>query len=89
MPRGGKRENAGRKPCTIKGLAKHLGKFDAELILAKINGGQKWIQLATSEDENVSLKAMIYLTDRAYGKPPQELKHTGKLTLEKLITSDD
>jgi hypothetical protein len=88
MAHGGKRENAGRKPSTFKGVAKKLGKFQAEVLLSKINGNQRWIELATSDDENVSLKAMIYLTDRAYGKAIQPLNHSGTVTLEQLIASD-
>jgi hypothetical protein len=73
MASGGKRQGAGRKPSTIKGLVKHLGKFDAEALFVKIKGREKWEELAESDDENVRLKTLIYLTDRAYGKVSQPI----------------
>lgn len=86
MAAGGKRKGAGRKPSTIKGLVKKLGKFDAEALLAKINGNQKWLELSSCGDPRVELEVMKYLTDRAYGKVTQPLMHSGKITLEDLIS---
>ena len=57
----------------MKGLVKKLGKFDAEALFCQIKGREKWQELANSEDENVRLKALIYLTDRAYGKVTQPI----------------
>lgn len=89
MAAGGKRAGAGRKPSTLKGLSKKLGKFDAEILLAKINGNQKWLDLAKCGDLRVELEVMKYLTDRAYGKVTQPLDHSGKVTLESLITGGE
>jgi hypothetical protein len=85
MAAGGKRAGAGRKPSTIKGLVKKLGKFDAEALLSKINGNQKWIDLASCGEPRVELEVMKYLTDRAYGKVTQPLDHSGRVTLEQLV----
>jgi hypothetical protein len=76
--RGGRRPGAGRKPCTIKGMVKQLPKDSAELILAEIKANQKWLDLANSEDENIQLKVLMYLTDRAYGKAKQSMQATGE-----------
>jgi hypothetical protein len=31
-------------------------------------------------------RALQYVTDHGYGRPKQELEHTGKVTLETLLT---
>lgn len=49
----------------------------AELILTEIKANKKWVDLANSKDERISLDTMKYLTDRAYGKPKQSLEHSG------------
>lgn len=77
MAKGGKRAGAGRKPSTLKGLVKKLGKFDAEALLAKINQNQKWQQLANSEDQRIVLETLKYLSDRAYGKAKQTIEGAG------------
>lgn len=73
--KGGKRPGAGRKPSTIKGIAKKLPKESAELLLAEINAHSKWLSLANSNDERIMLETLKYLSDRAYGKP--QVAHTG------------
>ena len=83
--RGGKRDGAGRKPRTINTVVKKLPKDTASLILAEIKANQKWVRLANSEDERVQLDVLKYLTDRAFGKAPQELKNTGELTIKRVI----
>ncbi len=88
MARGGKREHAGRKPSTIKGLVKKLGKFDAEALLAKINSNQKWMALSKCGEPRVELEVMKYLTDRAFGKVSQPLEHSGRITLEDLVCGE-
>uniref|UniRef100_E6QIE2 Uncharacterized protein n=1 Tax=mine drainage metagenome TaxID=410659 RepID=E6QIE2_9ZZZZ len=74
--KGGKRPGAGRKPSTIKGIAKNLPKESAELLLAEINAHSKWLSLAESADERIRLETLKYLTDRAYGKARQAIEHT-------------
>jgi hypothetical protein len=71
--KGGKRPGAGRKPSTIKGIAKKLPKASAELLLAEINANSKWVTLANSDDERIQLETLKYLTDRAYGKARQAI----------------
>jgi hypothetical protein len=76
--KGGKRAGAGRKPSTIKGIAKKLPRESAELLLAEIKAQSKWRALAASKDERIVLDTLKYLTDRAYGKAPQALEVGGK-----------
>jgi len=64
---------AGRKPSTIKGIAKKLPKESAELLLAELNANSKWVSLANSDDERIQLEILKYLTDRAYGKARQSI----------------
>lgn len=71
--RGGKRYGAGRKPSTIKGIVKQLPDGSAKLILAEIKANERLVQLAKSEDENVSLQTIKFLWEHAYGKAPQTL----------------
>ena len=75
--KGGKRPGAGRKPSTIKGVARILPKDTSALILAEIKANQRWIDLANSEDERIQLDTLKYLTDRAFGKPKQAIEHSG------------
>jgi hypothetical protein len=72
--KGGKRPGAGRKPSTIKGIAKKLPRESAELLLAEINAHSKWMSLADSADERIVLETLKYLTDRAYGKARQAIE---------------
>lgn len=76
--KGGKRPGAGRKPSTIKGIAKKLPKESAALLLAEINAHEKWVSLANSTDERIQLETLKYLTDRAYGKARQAIQATVK-----------
>jgi hypothetical protein len=75
--RGGRRPGAGRKPSTIKGVARKLPKDTAALILAEIKANRKWVELTSSEDEYIVLGALKYLTDRAFGKAKQSIETTG------------
>lgn len=75
--KGGKTAGAGRKPSTLKGIAKLLPRETAELLLAEINAHKKWVNLANSDDERIVLESLKYLTDRAYGKANQAVEHTG------------
>jgi hypothetical protein len=74
--KGGRRPGAGRKPSTIKGIAKKLPKESAELLLTEINANSKWVTLANSGDERIQLETLKYLTDRAYGKARQAIQAT-------------
>jgi hypothetical protein len=71
--RGGRRPGAGRKPSTLKGIAKMLPRESAELILTEIDANQKWVKLCNCEKESIVLEALKYLTDRAYGKAKQSM----------------
>ena len=71
--KGGRRPGAGRRPSTIKGIARKLPKESAELLLAEINANSKWVSLANSDDERIQFETLKYLTDRAYGKARQSI----------------
>ena len=75
--KGGKTPGAGRKPSTIKGIAKKLPRETAELLLAEINAHSKWVKLSTSDDERIVLETLKYLTDRAHGKATQAVEVAG------------
>jgi hypothetical protein len=76
--KGGKRPGAGRKPSTIRGIAKKLPRLSAELLLAEINANSKWVALANSPDPRIVLETLKYLTDRAYGKARQTIEASGE-----------
>jgi hypothetical protein len=71
---GGKRPGAGRKSKAQKALeAGFICKaFDQDIQEIK------WKQFLNSADEQVQLKAAMYLTDRLYGKAKQQTEVTGK-----------
>lgn len=73
MAKGGKRAGAGRKPSTLKGIAKKLPAWSAALILAEINANKKWIELANSEDESIAFQVLKFLTEQAHGKAKQTI----------------
>jgi hypothetical protein len=77
--KGGKRPGAGRKPSTIKGIAKKLPRESAEVLLAEINANSKWVSLANSADERIVLDTLKYLSDRAYGKARQSIEASAVL----------
>ena len=83
--KGGKRPGAGRKPSTIKGIAKKLPKESAEILLVEINANSKWISLANSKDERIVLEALKYLSDRAYGKARQSIEASGQGNVEVVL----
>jgi hypothetical protein len=83
--RGGRRLGAGRKPTTIKGIAKKLPRETADLLLTEINANSKWIVLANSKDERIRLETLKYLTDRAYGKPRQSIEASAVLAIPRVV----
>ena len=80
--RGGHRPNAGRKSNAEKLLdqqeaAKSLASwFTPELQKSK------WQALLASNDEQVQIKAISYLSDRLYGKAAQSMKVEGEMGIE-------
>lgn len=72
---GGSRPGAGRKPGKV-GAAKRaladMAKDHAQAALASL------VQIATAgESEAARVSAANAILDRAYGKPPQSLEHSG------------
>jgi hypothetical protein len=72
---GGKRPNSGRKSNAQKAL--ELG-FVCKAFSLPVQE-TKWNQLLNSQDENIVLKAMTYLTNRVYGMPKQPIETDGQL----------
>ena len=46
-------------------------------ILARADERRIWYRLLHSEDENIALRTIIYLTDRREGRPAQQINVTG------------
>jgi hypothetical protein len=73
--RGGKRPGAGRKPGKV-GAAKlalaEMAKEHAEDALQTLVDIAKF-----GEGESARVSAAIAILDRAYGKPPQAIQHSG------------
>lgn len=70
MPRGGKRDGAGRK----RSPAKYLRKATAAAILAAVDEQKLWKDLLDAKVEpRIRLDALKYLTDRRDGKPAQAI----------------
>lgn len=61
----------GRKPGSVNGSTRFKEFMEEE------GGIDKLFALADSEKEAVQLEALKFIADRAYGKAPQALKHTG------------
>lgn len=63
-----------------------------ELIREKTNGGkalvEKALSLLKSEDEDIQLKAVHYLSDRGWGKASQPVEHSGEVGILDLITGN-
>ena len=77
---GGRREGAGRKPSTLKGVLTRFGRQSrdvAKSVLAEIDAFAKWKLLSESPDERIRLDTLKYLTDRAFGKPKQGVELSG------------
>lgn len=72
-PKGGKRPGAGRKSNAKKLLE---AGFNCEFFGPAVQSST-WKSMLASRDENIVLKAAIYLTDRLYGKPLQQTELSG------------
>lgn len=80
--RGGSRSGAGRKSNAAKLLDQQAAaKSLADWFTPELQKS-KWIALCNSEDEQVQLKAISYLSDRLYGKAAQSMKVEGDMALE-------
>ena len=74
-------------------LAKQIGyKRGTEManeILKATDEMRAWAKLLQSKDENIQLKALIYLSNRAYGMPVQKNELTGDGGLIQIVTNVD
>jgi hypothetical protein len=75
---GGKRRGAGRRPRDLDKwiAARGLKPATAAEILDRADERRIWHRLLHSEDENIVLRTVIYLTDRRDGRPTQQLNVT-------------
>ena len=75
---GGKRRGAGRRPRDIAKwiAARGLKPASAAEILDRADERRIWYRLLHSEDENVVLRTIIYLTDRRDGRSAQQINIT-------------
>ncbi len=93
MPRGGKRDNAGRKPGSmnkitalksaeseikeIKGQSARRA-VKAAAVLAATDEMKIWLKLLNHNDPSVQLKSLCYLTDQRDGKAKQRIEAAGE-----------
>lgn len=63
------------------------GSTRAREYLEDEGGWEKLIALVTSRNESVRLRTLEVLIDRAYGKAPQSMKHSG-IVGQAMITGD-
>lgn len=94
MPRGGKRNGAGRRATKLSRVG-NLPKATAEEILAAHDENALWDEqltatqtVVTKQGEALSFPdftarraALIYLTDRRDGKAPQGVSHSGEIVV--------
>jgi hypothetical protein len=74
MPRGGKRDGAGRKPGGVSQAKRELAAKATEHADAALQTLREIAANGQSEAARVS--ASIAILDRAYGRPPQAIQHT-------------
>lgn len=76
---GGKRPGAGRRPRDVEKwiAARGLKPATAAEILERAEERSIWYRLLHSEDENIVLRTITYLTDRRDGRPAQQINVTG------------
>lgn len=76
---GGRRTGAGRRPRDMERwiAARGLKPATAAEILERADERRIWYRLLHSDDENVVLRTITYLTDRRDGRPAQQLNITG------------
>lgn len=75
--RGGKREGAGRRPGRVSAAKRAL----AEMARDHAEGALETlasIHADKTQPASARVSAATAILDRAYGKPPQALEHTGK-----------
>jgi hypothetical protein len=76
---GGRRPGAGRRPRDVERWisARGLKPATAAEILERAEERRIWYRLLHSDDENVVLRTITYLTDRRDGRPAQQINVTG------------
>lgn len=77
----GNKHGKGRPKGSINGASR------AKEYLEQEGGWDKLLTLVNSEQESIQLRTLEVLLERAYGKAPQALKHSG-LGTQPMITGD-
>ena len=86
MPKGGRREGAGRPKGSL-GKKKLATKDIAYEILRAEDEQKAWSELLHSKDERIRFESRKYLTDRAYGKAPQAIELQASIEPWQVIVS--
>lgn len=76
---GGKRPGAGRRPRDVEKwiAARGLKPATAAEIMERADERRIWYKLLHSDDENIVLRTITYLTDRRDGRSAQQINITG------------
>ena len=77
--RGGKRPGAGRKPNLAKRLLKGLSREAIHEAMATMDIGGVIIGLMKSKRERTRLETLVFVWDRMYGRPAQNVQLTGSM----------
>jgi hypothetical protein len=86
MPKGGKRNGAGRKPKPRIPIV--ATKSIASRVLAAKPANdwpgeeERWMELLNARDDRLRFDVLRYLTDRRDGKPAESVIAEGKLVIE-------
>jgi len=74
--RGGKRPNSGRKPGSKNSYRYTKKDFDdiSKQVLNEVNTVALWKKVLRSSSMKVVTQALMYLMDRAYGRPAQTIQ---------------
>ena len=78
----GNKHGKGRPKGSINGATR------AKEYLEQEGGWDKLLALVGSEEESIQLRTLEVLLERAYGKAPQALKHSGIGGQSPMITGD-
>lgn len=81
MPRGGARPGAGRPVGSVSRYKTPGARF-AALVLERNKEHELWDKILKTEDREILLSALKYLTDKRDGKAQQNVAMQGKVTGE-------
>jgi len=86
MARGGKRDNAGRKPSPV--ITLKLGAASSERLLKRLKHEEQTVEIYSKcGDWRLKWQILEDLRDRAFGKPTQPVDHGGSVSSSITIVS--